>query len=273
MHMDGDCWFAQVGYLFLVHATCLLSGLKVFPVTPLACTQVDRERFPSWRGFPIAVVQNGMLAGQLGRAGQEQGINKKQERCLQAASVLAVLERLSHQSKNASLAPPVFPLPCRLLFLPYRCTRACGRAVRCGAVRPCMCSCADACVLARACVDACVRAAAVTTNYRVREMGLQKMGEPVLLSRLVPACKFAGSDMTRYRAASRAWHQVCVGVRACVHAYACGGGQARACVHADACMQAGRLQVRAQTGRRVRACMRRCGRLRRRRRKTRTFDF
>lgn len=72
--------------------------------------QVERERFPHWRGYPIAVVQNGTLC--------------------------------------------------------------------------------------------------VTSNYRVRSRGAPKMGDPVPMLNACPTIKFAGSNMIRYRAASKAWYNI-----------------------------------------------------------------
>jgi nucleotidyltransferase/DNA polymerase involved in DNA repair len=49
----------------------------------------------------------------------------------------------------------------------------------------------------------------VTTNYRVRARGWKKMGGPDVLASALPGLvRFGGSDMTRYRAASKAWYQV-----------------------------------------------------------------
>ena len=48
----------------------------------------------------------------------------------------------------------------------------------------------------------------VTTNYRCRVRGLPKMGAPADFASLCPSMRFAGSDMVRYRAASRQWHRV-----------------------------------------------------------------
>ena len=45
----------------------------------------------------------------------------------------------------------------------------------------------------------------VTTNYHCRRRGLPKMGAPADFAALCPSMRFAGSDMVRYRAASRAW--------------------------------------------------------------------
>jgi nucleotidyltransferase/DNA polymerase involved in DNA repair len=50
-------------------------------------------------------------------------------------------------------------------------------------------------------------ALSVTTNYRVRTRGFPKMGAPEGMQ-AAPAIKFAGSNMTRYRAASKAWYAV-----------------------------------------------------------------
>ena len=45
----------------------------------------------------------------------------------------------------------------------------------------------------------------VTTNYHCRGRGLPKMGAPADFAALCPSMKFAGSDMVRYRRASREW--------------------------------------------------------------------
>ncbi len=47
----------------------------------------------------------------------------------------------------------------------------------------------------------------VTTNYHCRGRGLPKMGAPADFAALCPSMKFAGSDMVRYRRASRQWHR------------------------------------------------------------------
>ena len=47
----------------------------------------------------------------------------------------------------------------------------------------------------------------VTTNYHCRGRGLPKMGAPADFAALCPAMRFAGSDMVRYRRASREWHR------------------------------------------------------------------
>ena len=47
----------------------------------------------------------------------------------------------------------------------------------------------------------------VTTNYHCRGRGLPKMGAPADFAALCSSMKFAGSDMVRYRRASREWHR------------------------------------------------------------------
>ena len=48
----------------------------------------------------------------------------------------------------------------------------------------------------------------VTTNYHCRARGLPKMGPPADFAALCPSMQFAGSDMVRYRLASRQWAQI-----------------------------------------------------------------